>query len=129
MVAWRANRTAHIIGTVVPHRATGVILECAQAGSITIISFYCDSASDVNTKHHIETVSSRVAQIGKPWIIAGDFNMSPQVIQIILSDMKSPCHVVTSGTPTFKAPGGLSACLDFFSWINIAAEAHSTGAD
>jgi exonuclease III len=106
MIAWRASRHAHIIGTVVPHRATGIILECANAGSITMISFYGDSASEASTKQHIETVLRKVALIGKPWIIAGDFNMSPQKVQSIVSNMNSPSHVVTSGTPTCKAPGG-----------------------
>ena len=66
-----------------------------------------------STKRDLEIIFRSLVSTGKPFIIAGDFNVGPETMQKCLLDMHIPANIVTSGNATCHS-GGTPSCIDYF---------------
>jgi hypothetical protein len=111
-IAWRCDREAHSVKEITPGRALSVTIT-STIGQIIFVSIYGYVNDTGLTKDLLKAITTYLCQNGKPFIIGGDFNASPEQISSHMHDLNVPCHVVTPAGTTCQSTG-YANCIDYF---------------
>ena len=112
-VLWSPRLAVAPLGEVFPGRAAAALWSHSRLGDVVLISVYGVCGGGVAANRPLwETLAAFLAEVGKPFVLGGDFNLSPAEVATLVGESSLPAVVCPAGGPTCFAI--TPAELDFF---------------